>query len=192
MHALVVAAGRNPAGRRWFRAVLETHHHLDFGAERLLVEIDRLLAAPVEEQIRCRHGPLSFVQVVWKSLCRCDCAMRRVQAVCARLRVAISILRICNIERMTRSEFSFFIISGSAFGMICHERPNLSLSPAPGPSSPFLSNPPQEVAVLLLLFAVTLEHHALFDLKMRPAFSARNFCPSISNSTVITVPAFLP
>src|SRR6516162_3135179 len=64
MHDLVVAAGRNHAGRRRLRAFLIAHHHLDLGAQRLLVELDCLLAAAVEEQIRCRHGLLSFVQVV--------------------------------------------------------------------------------------------------------------------------------
>src|SRR5262249_25983526 len=70
MHDLVVAAGRNHAGRRRFRAFLIAHHHLDLGAQRLLVELDRLLAAAVEEQIRCRHGlsPLSksLGEVVWE------------------------------------------------------------------------------------------------------------------------------
>src|SRR5215475_141242 len=69
MHDLVVAAGRNHAGGRRLRAFLIAHHHLDLGAQRLLVELDRLLAAAVEEQIRCRHGLLSFVEVVWES-CR--------------------------------------------------------------------------------------------------------------------------
>src|SRR5215471_12160260 len=68
MHDLVVAAGRDHPGRRRLRAFLIAHHHLDLGAERLLVELDRLLAAAVEKQIRCRHGlsPLckSFGKVV--------------------------------------------------------------------------------------------------------------------------------
>src|SRR6516164_9001849 len=122
MHDLVVAAGRNHAGRRRLRAFLIAHHHLDLGAERLLVELDRLLAAAVEEQIRCRHGLLSFVQVVWERRLgkSCDGAMSRAQAACARRSAARSILRICNIERMTRcavSEFPSISISGSAFGM---------------------------------------------------------------------------
>src|SRR5215211_3504754 len=57
MHDLVLAAGLNHAGRGWFRIFLEAHHHLDFGAERLLVELECLLAPAVEEQVRCyRHG----------------------------------------------------------------------------------------------------------------------------------------
>src|SRR5215472_17580499 len=76
MHDLVVAAGRNHAGRRRLRAFLIAHHHLDLGAQRLLVELDRLLAAAVEEQIRCRHG----LSPLWKSLGKvvggsCDGAM---------------------------------------------------------------------------------------------------------------------
>src|SRR5215467_13550128 len=67
MHDLVVAAGRNHAGRRRLRAFLIAHHHLDLGAERLLVELDRLLAAAVEEQIRCRHGFSSLSTSFWNS-----------------------------------------------------------------------------------------------------------------------------
>src|SRR5207245_8932834 len=93
MHDLVVAAGRNPAGGRGFRAVLETHHHLDLGAERLLVEFDRLLAAAVEEQIRCRHGlsPLSTslgMSKAFRNVARWQTHL--VQAACDRLRAAIS------------------------------------------------------------------------------------------------------
>src|SRR5262249_39483382 len=141
MHDLVVAAGRNPAGRRRLRAFLKAHHHLDLGAERLLVELDRLLAAAVEEQIRCRHGLSPLCKSLGKSRLgsRCDGAMRPVQAARARFRAAMSILRICSIDRMTRcavSEFASISISGSAFGMTCHERPNLFLSQPHGPSSP--------------------------------------------------------
>src|SRR5215469_8325452 len=184
MHDLVVAAGWNHAGRRRLRAVLETHHHLDLGAERLLVELDRLLAAAVEEQIGCRHGLLSFVHVVWDvqvvwGSC-CDRTMVRGQPVCARRRAAISILRICSIERMTRAEFSFFIISGSAFGMTCHERPNLSLSHPHGPSLPsftVLCRLAPEVVDLLLRFAVNLERHGLVELEMRAAVERQEFLP---------------
>src|SRR5260370_18438971 len=197
MHDLVVAAGRNPVGRRRFRAVLETHHHLDLGAERLLVELDRLLAAAVEEQIRCRHGlsPLSksFGEVV--GIRRSDGAMSRVQAACARLRAAISILRICSIERMTRcavSEFPSVSISGSAFGMICHERPNLSLSQPQGPSSPSFASSLQKWSISCCVSQWTCNDTASLNFKCGPPLSARNFCPSSSNSTVITVPAFLP
>src|SRR6516165_5561746 len=203
MHDLVVAAGRDPAGRRRLRAILETHHHLDLGAERLLVELDRLLAAAVEEQIRCRHGLLSFVQVVCdrsfaigrlgKSFgeSRCNGAMARGQPVCARCRAAMSILRICSIERMTRSEF-VFINSGSAFGMTCHERPNLSLSQPQGPSSPFFASSLQKWSISCCVSQCTWNETASLNLKCGPPLSARNFCPSSSNSTVITVPAFLP
>src|SRR5262245_42753426 len=145
MHDLVVAAGRNHAGRRRFRAFLIAHHHLDLGAERLLVELDRLLAAAVEEQIRCRHGlsPLSksLGEVVWENRLGKSLRWRndRVQAACARFSAARSILRICSIDRMTRcavSEFASPSISGSALGKTCHERPNLSLSQPQWPSSP--------------------------------------------------------
>src|SRR4029450_3983603 len=127
MHDLVVAAGRNHAG---LRAFLETHHHLDLGPKRLLVEVKRLLAAAVESQIRCRHGlsPLSKLWRLRSNVC---------QAACARFRAAMSILRICNIDFMTRCpESSSISMCGSAVGMTCHERPNLSLSQPQGPSSP--------------------------------------------------------
>src|SRR5919108_4909832 len=127
MHDLVVAAGRNHAGRRRLRAFLETHHRLDLGSKRLLVEVKRLLAAAVENQIRCRHG-LSPLSKLWRL---------RSYAACARFRAAMSILRICNIDFMTRCpEPSSISICGSAVGITCHERPNLSLSQPQGPSSP--------------------------------------------------------
>src|SRR5919201_6571571 len=132
MHDFVLAAGRNHAGRRRLRAFLVAHHHLDLGAKRFLVEVERFLAAAVEEQVRCHwHGSLlsgvAIVQLRWG------------QAACARFSAARSILRICSIDRMTRcalSEFSSVSICGSAVGMTCHERPNLSLSQPQGPSSP--------------------------------------------------------
>src|SRR5215831_7419912 len=207
MHDLVVAAGRDHAGRRRLRAFLIAHHHLDLGAERLLVEIDRLLAAAVEEQIRCRHGLLSFVQVGWdKSFAisrlgkvvwgsRCDGATPRAQAACARRRAAMSILRILSIERMTRcavSEFPSISISGSAFGMTCHERPNLSLSQPQRPSSPSFASSLQKWSISCCVSQCTWNDTASLNLKCGPPFSARNFCPSSSNSTVMTVPAFLP
>src|SRR5205085_4110532 len=131
MHDLVLAAGGNHAGRRRLRAFLVAHHHLDLGAKRLLVEVERFLAAAVEEQVRC-HWHASLLSVF-------DVETTGVQAACARLSAARSILRICNIDRMTRcdfSEFSSMSICGSAVGMTCHERPNLSLSQPQGPSSP--------------------------------------------------------
>src|SRR5262245_59722789 len=146
MHDLVVAARRDHAGGRRLRAFLIAHHHLDLGAERLLVELDRLFAAAVEEQIRCRHGLLSFVQVAWSKsfgISRLGKSLRwrndSVQAACACFSAARSILRFCSIDRMTRcavSEFASPSISGSALGKTCHERPNLSLSQPQWPSSP--------------------------------------------------------
>src|SRR5262249_8754218 len=142
MHDLVVAARRDHAGGRRLRAFLIAHHHLDLGAERLLVELDRLLAAAVEEQIRCRHG-LSLLCCKSFGKSRLGKSLRwrndRVQAACARFSAARSILRICSIDRMTRcavSEFASPSISGSALGKTCHERPNLSLSQPQWPSSP--------------------------------------------------------
>jgi hypothetical protein len=43
--------GGHMPGGCWLRALLEAHHHVDLGAERLLVELERLFAAAVEEQI---------------------------------------------------------------------------------------------------------------------------------------------
>src|SRR5262249_14941075 len=202
MHDLVVAAGRNHAGRRRLRAFLIAHQHLDLGAERLLVELDRLLAAAVEEQIRCRHGLLSFVQVVWDRSfgisrlgSRCAGAMRRVQAACARRSAAMSILRILSIDRMTRcavSEFPSISISGRALWQTCHERPNLSLSQPQWPASPSFPSVLQKSSVSSCVPQGTWNDSASLNLKCGPPFSARNFCPSISNSTVMTVPAFLP
>src|SRR5436190_24022823 len=50
MHHLVLGPGRAPF-LRFRRRVLEAHQHLDLDAERLLVEVERLLGAAVEEQI---------------------------------------------------------------------------------------------------------------------------------------------
>src|SRR4029434_2700924 len=130
MHDPVLTAGREHAGRRRLRAFLETHHHLDLGPKRLLVEVKRLLAAAVENQIRRRHG-LSPLSKLWRLRSYVS------QAACARLRAATSILRICNIDFMTRCpEPSSISICGSAVGMTCTARPNLSLSQPQGPSSP--------------------------------------------------------
>src|SRR5215510_434494 len=197
MHDLVVAAWRDHTGRRRLRAFFIAHHHLDLGAERLLVELDRLLAAAVEEQIRCRHGLSPLCKSFGKSRLgsRCDGAMRRVQAARARFRAAMSILRICSIERMTRcavSAFPSISISGSAFGMTCHERPNLSLSQPQGPSSPPFASSLQKWSISCCVSQWTWNDTASLNLKCGPPLSARNFCPSSSNSTVITVPAFLP
>ena len=51
MHDFVLAARRDHAGLERFRTFFETHEHDHFRAERLLVELDRLLAAAIEEQI---------------------------------------------------------------------------------------------------------------------------------------------
>src|SRR5436305_13487287 len=96
MHDLVLAAGGNHAGRRRLRAFLVAHHHLDLGPKRLLIEVERLLAAAVEEQIRCYWHDLSPFEVV------CDDPIIGTQAACARFSAAMSILRICNIDLMTR------------------------------------------------------------------------------------------
>jgi len=56
MHDLVAAIGRNHG---LLRAFLEPHHHLDLGAERLTVEIERLLAAAVEKQVWLNQHDLS-------------------------------------------------------------------------------------------------------------------------------------
>src|SRR5262245_25872773 len=110
MHDLVVATGRNHAGRRRLRAFLLAHHHLDLGAERLLVELHRVLAPAVEEQVLCRHGlsPLCKSFGISRLVSRCDGAMRRVQAACVWFSAAMSILRICSIDRMTRCAVSEF------------------------------------------------------------------------------------
>src|ERR1700686_4239506 len=49
VHDLVVAARRD---HRLVRRVLETHQHVDLGAEYLLVELERLVAAADEEKKR--------------------------------------------------------------------------------------------------------------------------------------------
>ena len=51
MHHLVLGIGRDHAGLRGLRAILEAHEHHYLGAERFLIERDRLLAAAIEEQI---------------------------------------------------------------------------------------------------------------------------------------------
>jgi hypothetical protein len=45
------------------RSVLETHEHRDLGAERAAVELDRLLAAALEEQVGLDLHGVSFSRV---------------------------------------------------------------------------------------------------------------------------------
>ena len=63
VHHLVLGAGRDHAGRVRFGAVLEAHEHRHLGAERAAVELDRLLAAAVEEQVGLDQHDVSFVDV---------------------------------------------------------------------------------------------------------------------------------
>ena len=67
MHHLVLAAWRDHAGGN--RAFLVAHEHRHFRAKRLLVELDRLFAAAIEEQIGLylHHGS-PFLG--WKDKCR--------------------------------------------------------------------------------------------------------------------------
>src|SRR6185437_12568084 len=59
MHHLVLGAGRDHAGLMRLGRFLEAQEHDHFGAGGLAVEIDRLLAAAVEEQIGLYlHGTL--------------------------------------------------------------------------------------------------------------------------------------
>jgi len=51
MHHLVLRTGRDHAWWRGLRAVLEAHEHHHLSAEDLLRELDRLLAAAIEEQV---------------------------------------------------------------------------------------------------------------------------------------------
>src|SRR5262245_62770831 len=59
VHDFVFIAGLCHPGLR-FRAVLISHEHVDFGAERLLVELDCLLATSIKEQIRLDRHDSSF------------------------------------------------------------------------------------------------------------------------------------
>src|SRR4029077_15289402 len=61
VHHLVLGAGRHHAGSRWLGAVLVAHEHHDFRADRALIELDRLFAAAVEEQIRLDLHDISLV-----------------------------------------------------------------------------------------------------------------------------------
>jgi hypothetical protein len=51
MHDFILKTGGDHAGRGRFGAVLETHHHLDFGTEGFAIEFDGLFATAVEEEI---------------------------------------------------------------------------------------------------------------------------------------------
>ena len=51
VHHLVLGTGRHHAGWLGLRAVLEAHEHGHFRAERFAVELERLVAAAVEEQV---------------------------------------------------------------------------------------------------------------------------------------------
>jgi hypothetical protein len=50
MHDLVLGTGWH-AGLKRFRTLFEAHEHQNLGAQGLLIELDRLLAAAVEKKI---------------------------------------------------------------------------------------------------------------------------------------------
>src|SRR6185295_6310502 len=54
MHDLLARTGSATRLRR-LRTVLKSQHHVHLGAERLAVELNGLLAAPIEKQIRLNH-----------------------------------------------------------------------------------------------------------------------------------------
>src|SRR5205807_7258275 len=57
MHHLVLGTGRDHAGLRGLGSVLPAHQSCDLGADCLAVELEGLLAATVEEQVRLDlHG----------------------------------------------------------------------------------------------------------------------------------------
>ena len=58
VHHLVLGLRRRPVFG--LGAVLEAHEHLDLGAKRALVELDRLLGATVEEQVGLDLHGVSF------------------------------------------------------------------------------------------------------------------------------------
>jgi hypothetical protein len=63
MHHFVFGTGQEHAGRMRVGAFLHAHEHRHFGAERLLVELDGLLATAVKEQVRLNSHWLSFSDV---------------------------------------------------------------------------------------------------------------------------------
>ncbi len=93
---------------------------------------------------------------------------------------------------MTRWAFSVSGSSrslGSAVGMICHDKPNLSFSHPHGPSSPPSESVSQYESTSSWVSQLTWNEIASVNLKSGPPFSATNGWPSSSNSTVITVPS---
>ena len=63
MHHLVLGTGRGHAGFMGIRAILEMHEHRHLRAECAAVELERLLAAAIEEQVGLDLHCVSFLGV---------------------------------------------------------------------------------------------------------------------------------
>src|SRR5437867_11296697 len=82
-------------------------------------------------------------------------------------------------------------ITPKIVGLICHDKPYLSLSQPHAPSSPPSVSFFQSSSTSSCVLQSTENDTASVNLNGGPLFSAMKFCPSIWNSTVITVPAGL-
>src|SRR4029453_5313388 len=97
---------------------------------------------------------------------------------------------------MTRSDFSgslSFNISIKTVGVICHDKPNLSLSqPHPDSWPPSAVSFSQKESTSFLVSQFTTNEIDSLNLNCGPPFNATNFWPAISNSIVSTDPTDWP
>src|SRR5437763_1948902 len=104
---------------------------------------------------------------------------------------AMSIFFILSIASITLLDFlgsGSLSISPKIAGLICHDRPYLSLSQPHGPSSPPLESFSQNSSTSFCVLQLTENDMASANLNCGPPLSAMNACPSSSNTTVITLP----
>src|SRR3981081_2662486 len=103
----------------------------------------------------------------------------------------MSIFFILNIASMTLFDFAGSAspsICPRTVGLICHDKPYLSLSQPQGPCSPPAESFSQNVSTSSCVLQSTEKDMASVNLNWGPPFSAMNCCPFNSNTTVITPP----
>src|SRR5205809_2410342 len=103
----------------------------------------------------------------------------------------MSIFFILSIASMPRPAFLRPLspsITPKMVGLICHDKPYLSLSQPHGPSSPPSESSSQNLSTSSWVLQCTENDMASVNLNWGPPFNAVYSCPSSSKTTVITLP----